>query len=218
MYQTILFDLDGTLTDSSLGIINSVCFALEKMNIPVPARENLLPFIGPPLKESFSKFFHLSEEDSQRAVTFYRQYFSEIGLFENQLYPDVIPVLSDLRASGKELLLATSKPEIFAVQILEHFQIKDFFQVIAGATLDGQRSTKADVIRHALEMAQVRDTSQCLMVGDREHDIEGAKVHLMDVVGVLYGFGSKKELIEAGVTYILDKLADLPSLIETKND
>ena len=218
MYQKILFDLDGTLTDSSLGIINSVCFALEKMNLPIPVREDLLPFIGPPLKESFSKFFHLSEEDSQQAVTFYRQYFSEIGLFENQLYPDVIPVLSDLRASGKKLILATSKPEIFAVQILEHFQIKDFFQVIAGATLDGQRSTKADVIQHAIEMAQVTDTSHCLMVGDREHDIEGAKVHLMDAVGVLYGFGSKKELVEAGATYILDKLADLPSLIETKND
>ena len=218
MYQTILFDLDGTLTDSSLGIINSVCFALEKMNLPFPAREDLLPFIGPPLKESFSKFFHLSEVDSQQAVTFYRQYFSKIGLFENQLYPDVIPVLSDLSASGKKLVLATSKPEIFAVQILEHFQIKEFFQVIAGATLDGQRSTKTDVIQHALEMAQVTDTSHCLMVGDREHDIEGAKVHLMDAVGVLYGFGSKKELVEAGATYILDKLADLPSLIETKND
>lgn len=218
MYQKILFDLDGTLTDSSLGIINSICFALEKMNLPIPVREDLLPFIGPPLKESFSKFFHLSEEDSQQAVTFYRQYFSEIGLFENQLYPDVIPVLSDLSASGKKLILATSKPEIFAVQILEHFQIKEFFQVIAGATLDGKRSTKADVIQHALEMAQVTDTSQCLMVGDREHDIEGAKVHLMDAVGVLYGFGSQKELVEAGATYILDKLADLPSLIETKND
>ena len=218
MYQTILFDLDGTLTDSSLGIINSVCFALEKMNLPIPDRKDFLPFIGPPLKESFSKFFHLSEEDSQQAVTFYRQYFSKIGLFENQLYPDVIPVLSDLSASGKKLILATSKPEIFAVQILEHFQIKEFFQVIAGATLDGQRSTKAAVIQHALEMAQVTDTSHCLMVGDREHDIEGAKVHLMDAVGVLYGFGSKKELVEAGATYILDKLADLPSLIETKND
>lgn len=218
MYQTILFDLDGTLTDSSLGIINSICFALEKMNISIPDRKDLLPFIGPPLKESFSKFFHLSEEDSQQAVTFYRQYFSKIGLFENQLYPDVIPVLSDLRASGKELLLATSKPEIFAVQILEHFQIKDFFQVIAGASLDGHRSEKADVIQYALEMAQISDTRQCLMVGDRKHDIEGAKVHQMDAVGVLYGFGSKKELVEAGATSILDKLADLPSLIETKND
>ena len=218
MYQIILFDLDGTLTDSSLGIINSICFALEKMNIPVPAREDLLPFIGPPLKESFSKYFHLSDEESQQAVTFYRQYFSEIGLFENQLYPDVILVLSDLRASGKELFLATSKPEIFAVQILEHFQIKDFFQVVAGATLDGKRSTKADVIQHALKIAQVRDTRQCLMVGDRKYDIEGAKAHLMDAVGVLYGFGTKNELVEAGATSILDKLADLPSLIETKND
>ena len=151
-------------------------------------------------------------------MTFYRQYFSEIGLFENQLYPDVILVLSDLRASGKELFLATSKPEIFAVQILEHFQIKDFFQVVAGATLDGKRSTKADVIQHALKIAQVRDTRQCLMVGDRKYDIEGAKAHLMDAVGVLYGFGTKNELVEAGATSILDKLADLPSLIETKND
>ena len=218
MYQTILFDLDGTLTDSSLGIINSVCFALEKMNLPIPAREDLLPFIGPPLKESFSKFFHLSEVDSQQAVTFYRQYFSKIGLFENQLYPDVIPVLSDLSASGKKLILATSKPEIFAIQILEHFQMKDFFQVIAGASLDGHRSAKADVIQHALEMAQITDTGQCLMVGDRKHDIEGAKAHQMDSVGVLHGFGSKKELAEAGATYILNQLVDLPSLIATKND
>ena len=218
MYQTILFDLDGTLTDSSLGIINSICYALEKMDIPIPDKEELLPFIGPPLQESFARYFHLSDEDCQRAIHYYRQYFSEKGLFENQLYPDVVKVLSELKSSGKQLLLATSKPEIFAVQILEYFQIKHFFEVIAGVRLDAYHSTKADVIQQALEKAQIQQTDSCLMVGDRKHDIHGAQAHQIHALGVLYGFGSKKELEDAGATYIIARLTDLPTLLDTKND
>lgn len=216
MYQTIIFDLDGTLTDSSLGIVNSICYALEKMTIPLPDRNDLLEFIGPPLQESFAKYFQLSAKDCQVAVSLYRQYFSQKGIFENQLYPDVVEVLKNLKSAGKELILATSKPEIFANQILEHFDIHHYFSVIAGASLDGQRSKKADVIRYALDQADIQDTRICLMVGDREHDIHGAQANQIDAVGVLYGFGNQEELEEAGATYIMEQLQDLSTLLDIK--
>ena len=212
MYQTILFDLDGTLIDSSLGITNSVAYALEKMGLPVPEREELLPFIGPPLQESFQRYFHLSEEQSQQAVTFYREYFAEKGIIENTLYPEVCDTLKYLKQSGKQLLLATSKPEQFARIILNHFQLTDYFTEIAGASLDGKLSTKGDVIALALERIGITDTSSCLMVGDRKHDILGAKTHQMASAGVLYGFGSRKELSQAGATFIIDTLADLRTI------
>lgn len=150
MYQTILFDLDGTLTDSGQGILNSVAYALEKMGIEEPDIANLNRFIGPPLYESFSRFYQLSPEDTQSAVDAFRVYFKEKGMFENQLYPGIIPLLEELRTAGKTLVIATSKPEIFAKQILEHFGIAHYFDVIAGASLDSSRISKADVIGYAI--------------------------------------------------------------------
>lgn len=185
MYQTILFDLDGTLTDSGQGILNSVAYALEKMGIEEPDTANLNRFIGPPLYESFSRFYQLSPEDTQSAVDAFRVYFKEKGMFENQLYPGIIPLLEELRTAGKTLVIATSKPEIFAKQILEHFGIAHYFDVIAGASLDSSRISKADVIGYAINQLEAFP-KHAVMIGDREHDIEGARMHQLPAIGVLW--------------------------------
>ena len=212
MYQTILFDLDGTLTDSSPGITNSVAYALEKMGFTVSDKQELLPFIGPPLSESFQRYYHLSEKESQQAIVFYREYFTEKGIFENSLYPDVEEILKQLKLDGKQILLATSKPEPFARIILDYFHLTEYFDEIVGATMDGTLSAKGDVIAHALKRASITDPATCLMIGDRKHDILGAKSNQMDSVGVLYGFGSREELSRAGATFIIDGLSDLLTL------
>ncbi|HEL1590063.1 TPA: HAD family hydrolase [Streptococcus suis] len=199
MYQTILFDLDGTLTDSGQGILNSVAYALEKMGIEEPDTANLNRFIGPPLYESFSRFYQLNPEDTQSAVDTFRVYFKEKGMFENQLYPGIIPLLEELRTAGKTLVIATSKPEIFAKQILEHFGIAHYFDIIAGASLDSSRISKADVIGYAINQLEAFP-KHAVMIGDREHDIEGARMHQLPAIGVLYGYGNKQEFEKAGAT------------------
>ncbi|HEP1833382.1 TPA: HAD family hydrolase [Streptococcus suis] len=214
MYQTILFDLDGTLTDSGQGILNSVAYALEKMGIEEPDTANLNRFIGPPLYESFSRFYQLSPEDTQSAVDAFRVYFKEKGMFENQLYPGIIPLLEELRTAGKTLVIATSKPEIFAKQILEHFGIAHYFDVIAGASLDSSRISKADVIGYAINQLEAFP-KHAVMIGDREHDIEGARMHQLPAIGVLYGYGSKQEFEKAGATMIVETIQDLKKVLLT---
>ncbi|MCQ9277767.1 HAD family hydrolase [Streptococcus suis] len=214
MYQTILFDLDGTLTDSGQGILNSVAYALEKMGIEEPDTANLNRFIGPPLYESFSRFYQLSPEDTQSAVDAFRVYFKEKGMFENQLYPGIIPLLEELRTAGKTLVIATSKPEIFAKQILEHFGIAHYFDVIAGASLDSSRISKADVIGYAINQLEAFP-KHAVMIGDREHDIEGARMHQLPAIGVLYGYGSKQEFEKAGTTMIVETVQDLKRVLLT---
>ncbi|MFI3102437.1 HAD family hydrolase [Streptococcus suis] len=214
MYQTILFDLDGTLTDSGQGILNSVAYALEKMGIEEPDTANLNRFIGPPLYESFSRFYQLSPEDTQSAVDAFRVYFKEKGMFENQLYPGIIPLLEELRTAGKTLIIATSKPEIFAKQILEHFGIAHYFDVIAGASLDSSRISKADVIGYAINQLEAFP-KHAVMIGDREHDIEGARMHQLPAIGVLYGYGSKQEFEKAGATMIVETVQDLKRVLLT---
>ncbi|WP_449458956.1 HAD family hydrolase [Streptococcus suis] len=214
MYQTILFDLDGTLTDSGQGILNSVAYALEKIGIEEPDTANLNRFIGPPLYESFSRFYQLSPEDTQSAVDAFRVYFKEKGMFENQLYPGIIPLLEELRTAGKTLVIATSKPEIFAKQILEHFGIAHYFDVIAGASLDSSRISKADVIGYAINQLEAFP-KQAVMIGDREHDIEGARRHQLPAIGVLYGYGSKQEFEKAGATMIVETIQDLKRVLLT---
>ncbi|CYV59983.1 HAD family hydrolase [Streptococcus suis] len=214
MYQTILFDLDGTLTDSGQGILNSVAYALEKMGIEEPDTANLNRFIGPPLYESFSRFYQLSPEDTQSAVDAFRVYFKEKGMFENQLYPGIIPLLEELRTVGKTLVIATSKPEIFAKQILEHFGIAHYFDVIAGASLDSSRISKADVIGYAINQLEAFP-KHAVMIGDREHDIEGARMHQLPAIGVLYGYGSKQEFEKAGATMIVETVQDLKRVLLT---
>ncbi|WP_449460418.1 HAD family hydrolase [Streptococcus suis] len=214
MYQTILFDLDGTLTDSGQRVLNSVAYALEKMGIEEPDTANLNRFIGPPLYESFSRFYQLSPEDTQSAVDAFRVYFKEKGMFENQLYPGIIPLLEELRTAGKTLVIATSKPEIFAKQILEHFGIAHYFDVIAGASLDSSRISKADVISYAINQLEAFPNN-AVMIGDREHDIEGARMHQLPAIGVLYGYGNKQEFEKAGATMIVETVQDLKRVLLT---
>ena len=209
MYQTILFDLDGTLTNPSLGITNSLAYALEKFNIEVTDKKELYRFIGPPLQDSFENFYHFSKEDSLKAVDFYRDYFRHKGLYENEVYQGIPDLLERLKAQGKKLLVATSKPEEFARQILKHFELFDYFDLVAGASMDGSRRLKGDVIAHALTSAQVSDLSATIMIGDREHDIIGAKKNGLDAIGVLYGFGNREELKKAGATYIATNVEEL---------
>lgn len=213
MYSVILFDLDGTLTDSSEGIFNSILYALDKFEITDIDRHDLRTFIGPPIQESFSHVFHFSEEETLAAVGHFRAYLGEKGIYENQLYPDVVEVLQRLKEADKKIVLATSKPQIFAHQILTHFHIADYFDVVAGATMDNRRSKKADVIAHALAQLPATQASECLMVGDREHDIIGANAHHLDSAGVLYGFGNRQELEAAGATYVIEKLTDLLKIV-----
>lgn len=209
MYQTILFDLDGTLTNPALGITNSLAYALEKFNIEVTDKKELYRFIGPPLQDSFENFYHFSKEDSLKAVDFYRDYFRHKGLYENEVYQGIPDLLERLKAQGKKLLVATSKPEEFARQILKHFDLFDYFDLVAGASMDGSRRLKGDVIAHALTSAQVSDLSAAIMIGDREHDIIGAKKNGLDAIGVLYGFGNREELKKAGATYIATNVEEL---------
>ena len=201
-YDTVLFDLDGTLTDPGEGITNSVAYALRQFGIENTDRTQLYKFIGPPLKESFIKYYGFSDQQAEEAVAQYRVYFAPKGLFENKVYPGVPQLLAQLRAKGYKLLLATSKPEGFAVQILEHFGLLEYFDVAAGATMDGSRVAKADVIAYALQKAGVTDRTRAVMVGDRLHDVEGAKAQGLACIGVLYGYGDAAELTAAGAAHL----------------
>ena len=209
MYQYIFFDLDGTLTDPGIGITNSVMYALKKWNIEVADRSELYKFIGPPLVDSFEKYYGFSKEEAEQAVVYYREYFREKGLYENTIYDGSEKLLSDLKASGKKVVLATSKPQEFAEIILKHFQIDCYFDVVAGATMDGTRSKKTDVILYALAACGIEDKSQVVMVGDREHDIIGAKNAGLDSIGVLCGYGDREELETAGATHVVEKIEDV---------
>ena len=209
MYKYILFDLDGTLTNPEIGITSSVMYALEKFNIKVEDRKELYPFIGPPLTYSFQTYYGLSEADSELAVKYYRERFSVKGLYENEVYDGVEKMLQELKKSGKTLIIATSKPEEFTLKILAHFDLLKYFDFVAGATMDGRRGEKADVIRYALEISGVEEKSQAIMIGDRKYDILGAKENGIDSMGVLFGFGDYEELTNAGANYIAKTVADI---------
>ena len=213
MYDIILFDLDGTLTDPGIGITNSVAHALAHWNIEVTDRATLYKFIGPPLSDSFMRYYGFSEEDAMHAITVYREYFSVKGLYENEVYPGIPELLQSLKKMGKIVVLATSKPEKFAVEILRHFGLYDYFDIIAGAGMDESRNKKADVIAYAISQMNDPDRSRMIMIGDREHDILGAKQFGIDSIGVLYGYGDRAEHTAAGVTYIAEKVEDILPLL-----
>ena len=213
MYDIILFDLDGTLTDPGEGITNSVAYALEKCGIPAPERSRLYKFIGPPLMDSFKMFYGFSEEQARKAVSYYREHFQEKGIWENQVYDGVEEMLKTLRNVGKRLLVATSKPELFARQILEHFDLAQYFEYIAGATMNETRNSKDAVIAYALESCHVTDLSRTVMVGDREYDILGAKKVGLPAIGVLFGYGSEEELHAAGAAALAEKVEDICGLV-----
>lgn len=213
MYNVVLFDLDGTITDSGSGITNSVVYALKKWNIEVADKAELYPFIGPPLQESFERFFHFSEEEAKKAVEYYREYYRDKGIFENEVYAGVEELLKKIKESGRKIILATSKPKVFAVRILEHFHLAQYFDFVSGASMDGVRCEKIDVIQHALKECGVKELEKVVMVGDRKHDILGAKAAGIDSIGVLFGFGDYEELCNAGATYIVEDVASIFSLL-----
>lgn len=210
----ILFDLDGTLTDPGLGITNSVAYALERFGIKVTDRKELYKFIGPPLVDSFMAYCGFSEDRAKEAVTVYREYFSAQGWAENTVYEGIETLLSALVAAGKTLLVATSKPQVFAEKILTHFGLHKYFTVICGAPMNAPRGYgKADVIREALSAARVTDLTAAVMVGDRHHDIDGAKAVGIASVGVLYGYGDREEHQKAGADDIVSDVAALKHLL-----
>ncbi len=210
----ILFDLDGTLTDPRMGITNSVAHALAHFGITVTDRTQLYRFIGPPLMDSFMEYYGFTEEQAQTAVKVYREYFADRGWAENTVYEGVEELLSELTASGKILLVATSKPQVFAERILLHFGLARYFTHICGVTLQAPRGySKADVIREALAKAGVNDLSTAVMVGDRHHDIDGAKAVGLDSIGVLYGYGDREEHEKAGADAIVESVDALKRVL-----
>ncbi|MBO4696006.1 MAG: HAD family hydrolase [Lachnospiraceae bacterium] len=211
-YRYFLFDLDGTLTDPGIGITNSVKYALKKFQIEVSDRSELYPFIGPPLPDSFRKYFGFSEEQAAQAVAYYREYFRETGIFENAVYEGIPELLRELKKKGVTVALATSKPYEFAVRILEHFGLYEYFDHFGAATMDGRISRKADVIADLLSRLGGIDRDAVLMIGDRDQDIAGAKANALKSVGVLWGYGSEEELTGAGADYLAAGPADVLNL------
>lgn len=213
VYSTVLFDLDGTISDSGQGITNSVKYSLKKFGIEENDIEKLNRFVGPPLYASYEKYYGFSHEQAVEAVKYYREYYNAGGIFELRLYDGIIDLLEFLKASGKKIILATSKPEIYAEKIAEHFGFSEYFDNISGALLDGSRIEKDDIIRYALLRVGENDTSKCIMIGDRSYDVLGAKAFNMDSVGVTYGYGSRAELEEAGATYIVDSAEEIKKIV-----
>ncbi len=213
MKQHLFFDLDGTLSDPMLGITHSVQHALKKYGITVDNLQQLCPFIGPPLQDSFQDFYGFSKEEADQACEYYNEYFLTKGLYENTLYPGMKEFLQLQANQGKTLYVATSKPEQLARQILEYFGIDSYFHYIGGDTMQRTRSAKAKVIRYVMETNNLADTSAILMIGDRKHDIIGAKETGIQSVGVLYGYGDRKELVQAGADYIVEDLEELGDLL-----
>ena len=210
--EYILFDLDGTITDSQLGIKNSVAYALNHFGIKVDSMDSLNKYIGPPLRQSFMTFAGLSEENSHICMTKYREYYGPKGIFENELYSGIVDLFERLKNDNKKIVLATSKPWIYAEIILEHFNIKKYFDFVAGSELNGVRTKKDDVIKYAIDRYNI-DTNNAIMIGDRKHDILGAKANGIKTIGVLYGFGSKDELESAGADYIAKNTKDIYNII-----
>lgn len=212
-YSTILFDLDGTLSDSSQGIINSIIYALEKYDVNDYDMPLLRKFLGPPLHESFEKIMGFDKEKSLQAVKLYREYFSSKGLFENEIYGGVSDLLQNLKENGKTLIVATSKPQPFTDRIMEHFNIAKYFDFIAGSNMDTTRSKKAEVIEYALSECNIKNKSKVVMIGDRAEDMIGAQTVGVDSIGVEYGYGTFDELKNAGATYIVKTVGELKDLL-----
>ncbi|MPQ44652.1 HAD family hydrolase [Clostridium tarantellae] len=208
----ILFDLDGTITNSKLGITKSVQYSLKHFNINVENLDDLCTFIGPPLKDSFMKFYVFEETKALEAISKYREYFVEKGIYENELYENIVDALSILKEKEKTIILATSKPKIFAEKILQHFNLAHYFSYVCGSELDGKRTKKGDVIKHVLKENNITDMNSVIMIGDREHDVIGAKESNIDCIGVLYGFGDYEELSKAGAVYIVNDINELKKL------
>jgi len=213
-WNTILFDLDGTLTDSQEGITRCVQYALAHFGIEVEDLSTLRKFIGPPLTESFMAFYGMDAEQAQTGLMKYRERFTDVGWAENAVYPGITRLVTELKKAGKHLLLATSKPEVQAARIMEHFGLAPCFDHICGPSLDAPDGySKADVIRDVLRRAGVTDLSAAVMVGDRHHDVEGAHKMGIPCIGVLYGYGDRPELEACGADCIAEDVDELRRLL-----
>ncbi len=214
-YKVILFDLDGTLTDPFFGISQSVQYALGKMGIKVPDYEQLREFIGPPLQETFAQMFHMTELEVQIAITYYRERYTNQGIYENEVYPGVRRLLELLIEKDYILVLATSKPSIFAERIVSHFGLDGYFDHIIGSQLDGGRSNKTEIIQHVMSLYPHISPTSFIMVGDRMHDIIGAHNAAIDSIAVLYGYGSEAELRHSKPSFLAKSIEELSLLFES---
>lgn len=213
MISYLLFDLDGTLTNPKEGITKCVQYALRHFQIDEPDLDKLVPFIGPPLRQSFMDFYGFDEEQATLAVAKYRERFSTVGLFENFPYPGIAAMLQQLQQQGKIMAVASSKPTIFVRQILEKFELAPYFQVIEGSNIDGSRVEKKEVIAEVLRQLGNPPAQQLLMVGDRKFDVIGAREMGLCCVGVRFGFAAPGELEDSGAVYIAETVADLQAYL-----
>ena len=213
-YDLCLFDLDGTLTDPKLGITKSFQHALSSFGIHEEL-DDLTKFIGPPLRESFRDFYGFSDADIEKAVAKFREYFAETGLFENAVYPNIPETLKKLKGGGKTLAVVTSKAKAYAVQILKHFGLDVYFSFVSGDEMDGSltKNGKRDIIRIAIDALDPERKMPVVMIGDRKHDIIGARDNGIDSIGNTWGYGSRDELETAGATWIVDAADELCRLI-----
>lgn len=209
MFDYYFFDLDGTLTNPALGITNSFKHALKELGLEIPSYETLCTYIGPPLVTTFKTFYGFNDEQAAVGVKKYREYFADKGLFENEVIDGIPELLSKLKAQGKHLVVATSKPEPYSVRILDYFGLSQYFDYICGSNLDETRSKKAEVIAYALKRCGNPDKSKVIMIGDREHDIFGAKENVLKSCGVLFGFGNREEFEKAGADFIVKDVQEL---------
>ena len=212
-YKYVMFDLDGTLTDSGPGIVNGFAYAVTKMGDEVKDKEQFKKFVGPPLRDSFERVLGYSPEDATKAIAFYREYYNGMGgMLENEVYPGVEDLLRNLKEAGKKLIVATSKGEFGTKAVLEHFGLRKYFDFVATSN-DTDREHKVDVIRYALRECGIDDLNDAVMVGDRENDVSAALEAGLDSIGVLYGYGDKEELTEAGATYLAKTAGDIEALV-----
>jgi len=208
-YKVVLFDLDGTLSDPKIGITKSVQHALQKAGVMVNDLDELEPFIGPPLQVSFQEIYGFNDTQITQAIRDYRERFTERGMFENKLYEDIPALLAQLKQQGYILTIATSKPTVFAEQIIKYFQLESYFDLVVGSHLDGSRSAKGEIIAEVLQQLDSYPKDQFIMIGDRKYDLIGARENQIDAIGVTYGFGSLEELKNEEPTYIVDHVNDL---------
>ncbi|MNH94770.1 5'-nucleotidase [compost metagenome] len=210
-YSHVLFDLDGTLTDPKVGITKSVQYALHRFGIEVNDLDQLNSFIGPPLMLSFQELYGFTEAQANQAIRYYREYFQDQGIYENELYDGMIELLSLLKNQNRTLVIATSKPAVFAERILSYFHVDMYFDFICGSELDGTRSDKAEIIQYILTRMQISNHA-AIMIGDRKFDIIGANQNDVDAIAVAYGYGSKQELTESHPKYYADSVTQLYEL------
>ncbi len=215
-YHTIAFDLDGTLTDPKRGLTSAFAYGLKKVGITFESVESLKKFIGPPLRDSFRDEYGLSERDADDALMLFREYFGVYGWWDNELYEGIYDLLSSLRAAGKKIVLATSKPEIYSEKILKLFGLTDYFDFSEGASFDSSRERKCDVLDYALSKVGVvspEEKAGAVLVGDTKFDIEGARICGVDSIGVTYGYGTEDDLLAEGATYIARTVAEVKKIL-----